>query len=144
AARVGSRVPEHDYRPVEGWAARCACPRSSTIPSRSRARAELSLLRSAGRSRYDRRQVNDRPPLIDVIVPNLNAGTYLAGTLDSIARNEEARAIVVDGGSTDGSLEVAVSHPGTVVVIDRTPGLSHAVNVGIERSSAPFLMWLGG
>lgn len=88
--------------------------------------------------------MNDRAPLIDVIVPNLNAGTYLGGTLDSIARNEHARAIVVDGGSTDGSRELAESRPGTVVVIDRSPGLSHAVNVGIERSSAPFLMWLGG
>jgi len=80
---------------------------------------------------------------IDVIVPNLNGGRYLAATLRSIAENDGTRAIVVDGGSTDGSRELAERSPGTVVVLDRTPGLSRAVNLGIEHSTAPLLMWLG-
>ena len=82
--------------------------------------------------------------MIDVVVPNLNGAQYLEGTLKSIARNTGARAIVVDGGSTDGSRELAERIPGTIVVIDRTPGLSRAVNVGIDRTTAPLIMWLGG
>ena len=90
-------------------------------------------------------RAGDAPqPAIDVVVPNLNGARYLDGTLRSIARNAGARAIVVDGGSTDGSRELAERSPSTIVVVDQTPGLSRAVNLGIERSTAPLIMWLGG
>jgi glycosyltransferase involved in cell wall biosynthesis len=47
-------------------------------------------------------------PLIDIIVPNRNKAAFLPETLASLARQTETRwrAIVIDGESTDGSVEI--------------------------------------
>ena len=52
-------------------------------------------------------QPSGYPPAVSVIVVNYNAGTWLQKCLDSLARQTHAdfEAIILDNGSTDGSLE---------------------------------------
>ncbi len=49
-------------------------------------------------------------PRVTVIVVNYNSGPYLARCLDSLGRHtfDNLEVVVVDNGSTDGSLEAAM------------------------------------
>jgi hypothetical protein len=84
-------------------------------------------------------------PLITVVVPSLNQGRFLDQALASIFRQEPPLEVfVMDGGSTDESLEVIErwapklagwrSHP--------DDGQAAAINEGIARGSAPYVCWL--
>jgi len=83
--------------------------------------------------------------LISIAVPSFNQGRYLNDTLKSIfEQNLPVEVFVMDGGSTDNSLEVIQqwaprltdwrSHP------DR--GQASAINEGIAGGSAPYVCWL--
>ena len=79
------------------------------------------------------------------MVPSLNQGRFLNDTLTSIfEQNLHVEVFVMDGGSTDNSLEIIKkwghklagwrSHPDN--------GQAAAVNEGITRGSAPYVCWL--
>lgn len=44
--------------------------------------------------------------LVSIIVPNLNYGKYLRQCIDSVIRQDDTEIIVMDGGSTDESLDI--------------------------------------
>jgi GT2 family glycosyltransferase len=54
------------------------------------------------------------PPLVTVVTPVLNGARFLPQALDSVRRQDHPRVehIVVDGGSTDGTLEILARAPG--------------------------------
>lgn len=71
---------------------------------------------------------------ICVIVPNWNGKNFLGECLDSLlAQSEPVRIVVVDNGSTDGSLELIKEFPSVhLVQLDRNYGFAGGVNRGIE------------
>ena len=77
-------------------------------------------------------------PPVSVVVPNFNGERWLPGCLDSLARQEPAPAevIVVDNGSSDGSLRyLAASHPELrVIALPRNTGFAHAANRGLDAA----------
>jgi len=83
------------------------------------------------------------PPLISLITPTLNAERYLAQTLRSVNEQDCPRLehIIVDGGSTDGTLALAGQEGGRVVKVLRGPdsGTSEAINKGFAQSTGEFL-----
>ncbi len=83
--------------------------------------------------------------LITIAVPSLNQGRYLDAALKSIfQQNLEVEVFVMDGGSTDDSLEIIKrweprlsgwrSHPDA--------GQAAAINEGIAQGEAPYVCWL--
>jgi GT2 family glycosyltransferase len=73
------------------------------------------------------------------VIPNWNGRRWLPGCLASIAAQTApfAETIVVDNGSTDGSLEyLAEEHPAVrVIALGTNTGFAHAANVGIEAAA---------
>lgn len=73
-----------------------------------------------------------KPPSISLIIPTLNRREMLAVALGSAVQQDvsELELIVVDGGSTDGTAELASSFGATIIDDDRQ-GLYAALNLGI-------------
>ncbi len=82
---------------------------------------------------------------VAVIVPNWNGRRWLGQCLRALSAQTSppAELIIVDNGSSDGSLEVVTDAPGTrIIELGRNTGFANAVNVGIEaaRSEAVALI----
>jgi GT2 family glycosyltransferase len=82
-------------------------------------------------------------PRVAVVVPSWNGREHLDQVLESLAeqRYRDFETIVVDNGSTDGSVaHLAEAWPDVrVVALDDNRGFAAAVNVGIESSTAEFV-----
>ncbi len=83
---------------------------------------------------------------LDIVIPNFNGKVFLKDCLASLQRQsfQDFRVIIVDNGSTDGSLELLRQDYPDVELIawEDNRGFSVAVNAGIERSSAPLVFLL--
>jgi GT2 family glycosyltransferase len=86
-------------------------------------------------------------PDLTIVTPVFNSARYLGATLDSVARLRVTHEhIVLDGGSTDGTVELLESRvdPDLTWVSEADRGQTHAVNKGFERAQGELLGWLNG
>ena len=85
---------------------------------------------------------------ISIITPVLNGARYIAQTAQSILGEQpdiDLEWLVVDGGSTDATLEIVrgLSHPRVRIIPDYRRGQSAAINLGLSRATGSVLAWLG-
>ena len=84
--------------------------------------------------------------MIDVVIPNWNGREMLKTCLDSLANQtfKKFRIIVVDNGSTDGSVEyISSNYPEVrIVSLPDNRGFSYAVNQGILNTSGEWIFLL--
>lgn len=73
---------------------------------------------------------------IAVVVPNWNGADHLGACLDSLlAQSVPARVIVVENGSTDGSLKLLEKYSDIEVILhDENKGFAGGVNAGFRRA----------
>lgn len=83
-------------------------------------------------------------PSFSIVTPCLNAVKTLEATLESVGAQDYplVEHIVVDGGSTDGTLEILRRHPDVRWVSEPDEGLSDAVNKGIAMATGDVIGWL--
>ena len=83
-------------------------------------------------------------PSISVITPSMNAAATLQETLDSVRDQgyPDVEHIVVDGGSTDGTLELLESASGVRWVSEPDDGRVDAANKGLAMASGDVVAWL--
>ncbi|MCM1185907.1 MAG: glycosyltransferase family 2 protein [Lachnoclostridium sp.] len=87
---------------------------------------------------------------ITIVIPNYNGKKYLEGCLQALEKERECpetpefEILVVDNGSADGSAESAAERfPDVkIVFLKENTGFCHAVNVGIRKSQAPYVILL--
>lgn len=77
---------------------------------------------------------------ISVIIPVLNEAEELRATLDAVARGAPREIIVVDGGSSDRTRNIALEFGAQV--IDSAPGRARQMNAGAAAASSSLLMFL--
>lgn len=85
-------------------------------------------------------------PRITVVTPSFNQGGFIEQTIRSVLLQgyPNLEYIVIDGGSTDETLEI-ISHYAPWIdqwVSEPDRGQSHAINKGFERASGHLLAWL--
>jgi glycosyltransferase involved in cell wall biosynthesis len=85
-------------------------------------------------------------PLVTVVTPSWNSIEFIERTIQSIRSQtyKNIEFIVVDGGSTDGTIEVIKRHADAISswVSESDKGMYHAINKGLERACGEIVAYL--
>ena len=85
-------------------------------------------------------------PRISIVTPSFNQGRFLGETMQSVLGQgyPNLEYVVVDGGSTDQSVEVIKSHAKDLAgwVSEKDAGQYDAINKGFARTSGEVMAWL--
>jgi len=91
-------------------------------------------------------KVGNNYPKISVITPSFNQGDFIEATIRSVIMQgyPNLEYIVVDGGSTDGSVEIIKQYDEHITkwVSDKDRGQSHAINKGFQWARGDILCWI--
>jgi glycosyltransferase involved in cell wall biosynthesis len=83
---------------------------------------------------------------ITVVTPCLNQKRFIGKTIDSVLEQQypNLEYIVVDGGSTDGSIEVIASYDSFLAYFVSEPdrGMYDAINKGFQKSTGEIMLWI--
>jgi glycosyltransferase involved in cell wall biosynthesis len=84
--------------------------------------------------------------LVSIVTPSFNQAPYLELAIASVLQQDhpEIEYMLVDGGSTDGSLEIIKRHAGQFAwwVSERDAGQAEAINKGFTHAHGEIAAWL--
>lgn len=82
-------------------------------------------------------------PLVSIVTPVLNGARYLEATLRSVREQTHPRLehVIVDGGSTDGTLDLLRAAPGIVWASGPDAGMYDAINRGLRQAAGDILAY---
>ncbi len=83
-------------------------------------------------------------PLVSVLTPSLNQGEYLEDAIRSVRAQDYGRIehVVVDGGSTDDTLEILARYPEVRWISEPDDGQADALNKGFRIATGDIFGWL--
>jgi glycosyltransferase involved in cell wall biosynthesis len=82
--------------------------------------------------------------LVSIVTPSLNQGRYLREAIESVRAQTYSpiEHVIVDGGSTDETLDILAEYDGLRWTSEPDRGQSHALNKGFELACGDILGWL--
>jgi glycosyltransferase involved in cell wall biosynthesis len=87
-----------------------------------------------------------KQPLVSIITPSYNQAAFLEETLHSVIEQNypSVEYLVVDGGSTDGSVDIIKRHEKAISwwVSQKDKGQAEAINKGFQRAGGEIIGWL--
>ncbi|GFH29501.1 glyco_trans_2-like domain-containing protein, partial [Haematococcus lacustris] len=98
---------------------------------------------STANSSPELRSINDLCVIIPVLNERENVLQAVHSVLQSGPNAYQPEVVVVDGGSTDGTLELCQALPG-VKVLKSSAGRGRQMNVGWRSSQAPWVLFMHG
>src|SRR5215210_8083908 len=84
-------------------------------------------------------------PLVSIITPSLNQAAFIEAAIESVLAQDypNIEYLVIDGGSTDGTLDILRRYEGRLTWISEPDaGQSDAINKGWCRSQGHIVAWL--
>jgi len=83
-------------------------------------------------------------PLVSIVTPVFNAEKWIENCIKSVIIQNYPRIehIIVDGGSTDRTLDICRNYPHLVIHSQKDRGQSHAINKGFAMAQGDILAWL--
>ena len=83
-------------------------------------------------------------PLVSIVTPTLNSEKYLCETIESIhcQTYKNIEHIVVDGGSTDNTIELIKNYKKIKLIHTKIPGMYAAINLGLKSSKGKLVCYL--
>tara|TARA_B100000787_G_scaffold152957_1_gene126918 strand:+ start:354 stop:1106 length:753 start_codon:yes stop_codon:yes gene_type:complete len=78
-----------------------------------------------------------------IITPNYNGSEYIEECIKSVLRQKvDFEHIVIDGASTDSSLEILKKYPHLKIISEQDDGMYDAINKGISISKGDYIAYL--
>lgn len=86
----------------------------------------------------------NRWPRISIITPSFNQGAFIAETIESVMAQDypNLEHIVMDGGSTDATLEILKRYTHLKVISERDKGQADAINKGFQIATGEIFAFL--
>lgn len=83
-------------------------------------------------------------PKISIVTASLNSGKFIEDSIKSVLRQnyENFEHIIIDGGSTDGTIEILKKYPHLKWISEQDKGQSDALNKGFKIADGDIIGWL--